>query len=949
VLESHLNEPLPKMVTVNNVPSGFEAWVAQLLRKSPHQRFVRAADAAHALATFAPLEAQDSLLIEPVFTRDPNTEDGPSTESTLAGEGSETISHCDDTQVMEPRTSRTETKVGVPGPLPQVGRSLLWAERGELPPVPDDWREEHSPRPIGHLLGTGLGMFGLRSFPIVGRESEQSLLWEELKRCRHDQQTRTVVLDGSDGTGKSHLAEWLARRGYEVGAVICLRAKFQESDEGDPLVALVNSLLSSTGMDRQETEIQIRRALDVLGHSDDSEVEALLTVLGPFEGETYSAELMEERNEVRFTVIRRLLHRFCVLRPLVLLLDDAHLNSDALRLAKTLMSSHAVDQPIMIVMTINSMAAADRLRDQYAGFAERERVCTLNLGPLEREHRSTLVKTLLGLEPTLASLVERRSGGNPQFAVQLVGDWIQKDMLTQCEDGFELREGLRPEFPADMQAMWERRLAAALPIEHDTRPLQVAADLGMEVLAEEWQEACGHLGIKAEAHLMDRLQDAYLVTPHPSAKGWVFVHSLVRESLKRQAEFEGHRIEHHRAVAAMLEGRDGVAVRRGRHLYEADDLDVAVTVLLEGARHCFHGGRNVLGWELLLLRETALQRLKVVDTDMRWAEGWMLKERFLARRKEFPAVLALVKQILKKTENTPGARKLRAMAWHRKGSIHRLMSEPEEARVCLNKAMQTALDDPNIMSHAMEQLGTLELAYGAPILAARFFEGALEAASQLDDKDRFFQVRTNMAAVYRRQGDIETAREHLQASLLYYEQEGSKRAQSRCLNDMAELDRFTGDLQRAEEGYRRALSLLEALGDQRFYVAALNLGIIYAETGRPVEARAQLEQCHLALRSSRLTGIEGATLLALAHVHAQLSSIDDWRDYFSRGCQLIEETGFADIDIARSTHMAGEALLANGFEDEAKDSLAFARDHWELLERDDTAAELTDLLSELEG
>ena len=155
-------------------------------------------------------------------------------------------------------------------------------------------------------------------------------------------------------------------------------------------------------------------------------------------------------------------------------------------------------------------------------------------------------------------------------------------------------------------------------------------------------------------------------------------------------------------------------------------------------------------------------------------------------------------------------------------------------------------------------------------------------------------------------------------------------------------------LQLAEEGYRRALSLLEALGDQRFYVAALNLGIIYAETGRPVEARAQLEQCHLALKSSRLPGIEGATLLALAHVHAQISSIDEWKDYFEKGSQMIDEIGFADIDIARLTQLAGEALLANGFQEEAKRSLSFARDHWDLLERDDMAAELTDLLSDFE-
>ncbi len=309
--------------------------------------------------------------------------------------------------------------------------------------------------------------------------------------------------------------------------------------------------------------------------------------------------------------------------------------------------------------------------------------------------------------------------------------------------------------------------------------------------------------------------------------------------------------------------------------------------------------------------------------------------------------MGLVDRVLEKTENTPRARILLATAWLRKGTIHRLMSEPEEARICLNKAMTAAMDDPDVMSQTMEQMGTLELMYGNPVLSASFFEGALDSAKQLGDSDRVFQVRQNMAAVYRRQGNIEKAREHLTASLNYYEETGQKRAQSRSLNDLAELDRFTGDLTRAEAGYRKALDLLEALGDQRFYVAALNLGIIYAETGRPVEARFQLEQCQQALKASRLPGIEAATLLSLAHVHAQLQSLQDWRLCFDAGCAIIREIGFADIDIARSTQMGGEVLLANDCRDEARESLEFARAHWELLERDDSAAALTDLLAEL--
>ena len=41
--------------------------------------------------------------------------------------------------------------------------------------------------------------------------------------------------------------------------------------------------------------------------------------------------------------------------------------------------------------------------------------------------------------------------------------------------------------------------------------------------------------------------------------------------------------------------------------------------------------------------------------------------------------------------------------------------------------------------------------------------------------------------------------------------------------------------------------------------------------------------------------------LSLAHVHAQLCSIAEWRRCFDAGRKLVDDTGFVDIDIARST------------------------------------------------
>ena len=940
-LDAHLNDPVPELVAMTPVPHGFEEWVNQLLRKVPDQRFVRAADAAHALARLAPEEQRGTLTMEPVFARDTTTE-----EISIDSVRTESMT-LEDTRVMSVREFSGKRDEASLSGMPAVERSMLWADRVELPPVPEDWREEHPPRPIPHLIGTGLGMFGFRIFPVVGRDHEQSLLWQELKDCRSKQQTRAVVLEGADGVGKSHLAHWLARRSYEVGASIVLKANFQRLAAKDPLVPMLSALLGCGGLGRKETEAQIRSALSVLGHCDDTEVDALLTVLGPFPGERFGSEQMEERNEIRFTVARRILHRFSLLRPLVLVLDDAHYSHDALRFAETLMAEQTNHHPLLIMLGVNTVTIADDIRRRLTEFKQKARVTTLDIGPLPMEHRATLVRTLLGLDPSLAALVERRSGGNPQFAVQLVEDWIQKDILVHGSDGFKLRPGQRPEFPSDMQAMWERRLGAALPADRDTRSLQIAAELGLDVDEGEWIEACQVLGLSPDLDLVERLTDAHLARVGARAGQWSFSHAMVCQSLKRAAEFEGNRPSHHQAVATMLLRREQRGPRLGRHLFEAGEYDAAVSALLEGARQSLYAGNLAAGWDLVVMRERALQHLAVPQTDLLWAEGWLLKGHFLSRRREFPAVMEFVDKALATTEDTPGAENLRARAWLKKGTVHRLMAEHEEARRCLNHALKCAKDDPNIASQAMQQLGTLEIAYGSPMLAARFYEGALDAANKMSDEDQVYQVRQNLASVYRRQGDLGKAREHLTASLEYYRSKGRKRAQSRSLNDLAELDRFTGDLAQAEAGYREALRLMDAIGDNRFYIAGLNLGIIYAETGRPVEARFQLEQCQQALRASRLPGVEGATLLFLAYVHAQVMAMREWRACFDAGRDLILQTRFADIDIARAAQKGGEVLVARDMIAQGRESLEFARTHWVQLGRMEEAAAVSRQLATL--
>ena len=73
---------------------------------------------------------------------------------------------------------------------------------------------------------------------------------------------------------------------------------------------------------------------------------------------------------------------------------------------------------------------------------------------------------MLGLEPRLADLVAHRSAGNPRFAVELVGDFVERGVLELLPAGFGLRKGEAAVLPDDLHAVWSQRLShllASLP------------------------------------------------------------------------------------------------------------------------------------------------------------------------------------------------------------------------------------------------------------------------------------------------------------------------------------------------------------------------------------------------------------------------------------------------------------------------------------------------------
>jgi eukaryotic-like serine/threonine-protein kinase len=139
LLQAHLNLPVPALVPAMVVPAGLEAWLRCLLAKDPAARFQHAADAAWALSGLG-RPSVPAGQVEASFSRE---------FPTLA------IAYAP----LHPDAVKPESDAVKVDPLPA--------------PLPRTWRRAMAPPPPVQVTGAGLGLYGLRALPLVGREAER--------------------------------------------------------------------------------------------------------------------------------------------------------------------------------------------------------------------------------------------------------------------------------------------------------------------------------------------------------------------------------------------------------------------------------------------------------------------------------------------------------------------------------------------------------------------------------------------------------------------------------------------------------------------------------------------------------------------------------------------------------------------------------------------------------
>ncbi len=944
----------PKMKPVTPVPRDFESWVLRLMAPRTQMRFQRAADAAWALLNLEEPDPMTVALAAPHTTLHPaglgaaalvkgltpSIFDGD-TRGYESGRGADVLPS-DILFGFEDEDEDEPLSVEMPAPMVDT-----------TPSLPRGWSAPEVQSTSMQLVGAGLGLYGLRAVPMVGRKEERDLLWGALRSVASAGEARCVILEGPAGSGKSRLIEWLCERAHELGGATALKAAHNPVDgQADGLARMVAQHLRCLGLARHETLARCRRLLEARQIDDEYEWLALTELMHPSTEPPRPGEraVRFSSPNQRYVLMRRLIEREANRRPVILWIDDAQWGSDAIAFAHYLLKvqPHA-PSPTLIVLSAEQESLSRRALEatQLRDLAAHERAIRIHVPALEEADHRRLVQHLLGLEGHLADEVADRTAGNPMFAIQLVGDWVQRGVLEVGHTGFVLSPGEQAIIPDDIHQLWSHRIERFLA----DRPassrlsLELAAALGQTVDRPEWRAAAERAGVTLDEDLHGALIKVGLAH-QGQEQDWSFAHNMLRESVARACSEAGRWAPHNLACAEALRALNPgdhrlIAHRLGNHLLEGGNIEQALGPLLDGAAVKIAGSDHRLARRLIDRRHQALDQLGAPAEDLRRAQGELLKAQCSleeGRVDDSAAIADAVGQLA----HRHGWARLMPEALRLLGHVHRKNSQLRPARACFTRAL-TLFEDNNDrlgVGSCLRGLGEVARQQDRLREAQKLLLRAQAVFESIDDRLGAANCLHGLGIVARKRHRDDLAIELTRTAQRTFEAIGYSQGAINCLNSVAEIARHAGDIDAARAGYQRAIALAEATGASSSVLPRLNLALVLIEDQRFEQAELMLIEARTELRSTGgrglLVAVEAVLLPCLAHRK-------DWGAFdhhLAEALDLLASTGMNDPDIARPTQLAGTIARDAGQHIRARQALNIALQQWTSL-NDTPKADLT--------
>ena len=962
LLLKHLRQSRPELELQFPVPDELQLWIHRAMAIETDQRFRCAAHALRALPAADGFDHQvTSQPVEHIGTLDTLPQAPDLSEPSPANRETELLEHL-------PTAEGSDTPVGTTLSSDDICADTLehiTALRHDDGPVPRDWklhRTDDLPLP---LIGTGLELFELREVPFVDRDPQRDLIWQMLQQADRTDMPHLVALVGEAGAGKSRLAEWMTIRAHELGAAELFRAFHTPEGQGrrEGLAGMVRWKFRSWKLDRAEFyEVLLDRlpALTDQDRSRNSDAKALTELAFPTDDneETAGPNYRYSSSRQKFAVLARLMKRFARRRPVILWLDDVQWNTEALRLARFLLQEASESIPLLVLTTLRSDVLAEKpdTGEQVDELLHHDRAERIEIAPLSRRHHRELLDRMLPLDTRLAERVIDRTEGNPLFATQLLGDWIERNRLVVGDNGFHLADDADFQLPEDVHQLWMNRIDRVVD---DTEriskrsgrwAIERAAALGREVNQREWEAAWSFEERDILIELRELLIERGLA--RRTGDGFAFTHGLLVDSIAHRARQQGTWADHHLRCAQMLgqlypENPWSTARRRAGHLINAGCLNEALQPLLKAGIHArlqddFHAHR-----QLLSRRAQLLDQLSISEYDPRRVEQQLEWTRLQWFRGDIEQATTNCTRLWDHTDDDQ---------WTLRTKIASLLIRLKEDHGNYETALRWAdraleasghVDDRTLRTKVHIQTAWLRYFRGELDKAEFHLRHAEQLSDLISDSYLFIQARRLKAQIMLNRNPPR-ALTLLQEVYRRAKHAGFVDEEAFALNDLGEWLRNTGRPDRAREYYRRYLVKARSLSRPLATASALlNIAQIDIEVGQFQQALRRLDECDEileAIGSEQLYG--NLRLLVRLAVAAGTGNSDRFDELWGRLPRDWSDHGvFNDHPMVLET-TAGYAS-DNNWSPQAEELLQLARRLWQRIGDDEAVERVDERLTEI--
>jgi tetratricopeptide (TPR) repeat protein len=175
------------------------------------------------------------------------------------------------------------------------------------------------------------------------------------------------------------------------------------------------------------------------------------------------------------------------------------------------------------------------------------------------------------------------------------------------------------------------------------------------------------------------------------------------------------------------------------------------------------------------------------------------------------------------------------------------------------------------------------------------FSTALADWQAVNDQQEAATTLNNMAFIQDFLGEKQRALEYYQQALSIWRQAGNRGGEATALNNIGAVYESLTQNQRALEYYKQALPIFQQVGDRGREAKALNnIGLIYYFLGRSRESIEHFEQALLVMREVAERGAEATTLSNLGLVYRSLGEKEKALDYFTQALPMMHNVGDRD-------------------------------------------------------